>query len=202
MTAEYFESDFTSRGIPRADAAQVGASRPQRPGPLRRPGPALGRSQRQRPALVLQRRDPDQRERQPLRLRQLCRYRIRLELLLPRRRWAYRASRRAARCSWTLNNGTGASGADGLPDPVAQSIIDDIRARGLNPNDFVTADPTSPSGFVALNPIYPQFPGGYTPTFGADVEDYEGVFGAKGETGAGCAGTSACARARTTWSTT
>jgi iron complex outermembrane receptor protein len=77
------------------------------------------------------------------------------------------------------------SDGDGLPDPVEQSIIDDIIARGLNPSDFVTADPNSPSGFVALNPIASQFPGGYTPTFGADVKDYEGVLGLRGELGNG-----------------
>jgi len=74
---------------------------------------------------------------------------------------------------------------DGLPDPVAQSIIDSILASGGSPSDFVTADPSSPSGFVALNPIFALFPGGYTPTFGADIEDYEGVFGARGELASG-----------------
>jgi iron complex outermembrane receptor protein len=77
------------------------------------------------------------------------------------------------------------SDEDGLPDPVAQSIIDNILASGGNPSDFVTADPNSPSGFVALNPIFALFPGGYTPTFGADIEDYEGVFGARGELATG-----------------
>lgn len=75
--------------------------------------------------------------------------------------------------------------ADGLPDPVDQSIIDNILASGGNPNDFVTADPNSPSGFVALNPIFTKFPGGYTPTFGADIEDYESVLGARGEAESG-----------------
>ena len=74
---------------------------------------------------------------------------------------------------------------DGLPDPVAQSIIDSILAAGLNPSTFVTADPSSPSGFVALNPIFSRFPGGYTPTFGADIQDYEAVLGARGELDSG-----------------
>jgi iron complex outermembrane receptor protein len=74
---------------------------------------------------------------------------------------------------------------DGLPDPVDQSIIDSILAAGLNPSTFVTADPNSPSGFVALNPIFSRFPGGYTPTFGADIKDYEGVLGARGELSSG-----------------
>lgn len=70
---------------------------------------------------------------------------------------------------------------DGNADPVDQSIIDDILDSGQNPGDFVTADSTSPSGFVALNPIASLFPGGYTPSFGADITDYEGVVGARGE---------------------
>ncbi len=77
------------------------------------------------------------------------------------------------------------SNGDGLPDPVDQSIIDAILARGLNPADFVTPDPSSPSGFVALNPIFSLFPGGYTPTFGADIKDFEGVLGVKGELASG-----------------
>lgn len=77
------------------------------------------------------------------------------------------------------------SDGNGLPDPVSQSIVDALIAQGLNPNEFVTADPSSPSGFVALNPIASQFPGGYTPTFGADIKDFEGVLGAKGELDSG-----------------
>ncbi|GAB4199906.1 MAG: hypothetical protein Tsb002_35750 [Wenzhouxiangellaceae bacterium] len=77
------------------------------------------------------------------------------------------------------------SDGDGLADPVDQSIIDGIIARGLDPNDFVTADPNSPTGFVALNPIASLFPGGYTPTFGADVIDFEGVLGVRGEMDSG-----------------
>ena len=73
------------------------------------------------------------------------------------------------------------SDGDGLPDPVDQGIIDEIVRRGLDPNDFVTADPDSPTGFVALNPIFTLFPGGYTPTFGAEIKDFEGVLGVKGE---------------------
>lgn len=74
---------------------------------------------------------------------------------------------------------------DGLPDPVAQSLIDSIIASGQNPADFLTANAASPSGFVALNPIFTLFPGGYTPTFGADIQDYEGVVGARGELASG-----------------
>lgn len=75
--------------------------------------------------------------------------------------------------------------AMGAPLDTPQSIVDDIIAGGLDPNDFLTADAGSPSGFVSLNPIAAQFPGGYNPTFGADVVDYEGVIGARGETGYG-----------------
>lgn len=74
------------------------------------------------------------------------------------------------------------SDGNGVADPVEQSLVNDIVARGLNPADYLTADASSPSGWIALNPIYPLFPGGYTPTFGAEITDYEGVFGAKGET--------------------
>ena len=185
MTAEYFESDFTSRGIPRADAAQVGAFVGNDLVPFEGLGQRWG--------------DPDGKG-----LRSFFNGEIPINESVSlygfgsyadteyESSFFYRTpvgvpgvTPRNTLFVDNFNNGTGASGADGLPDPVAQSIIDDIRARGLNPADFVTADPTSPSGFVALNPIYPQFPGGYTPTFGADVEDYEAVFGAKGETGAG-----------------
>jgi len=74
---------------------------------------------------------------------------------------------------------------DGLPDPVAQSLINSIIQAGLNPADLLTASASSPSGFVALNPIFSKFPGGYTPTFGADIQDYEGVVGARGELASG-----------------
>ncbi len=77
------------------------------------------------------------------------------------------------------------SDGDGLADPVDQAIIDDINSRGLDPNDFVTADASSPSGFIALNPIHTLFPGGYNPTFGADVTDYAAVGGVRGELGGG-----------------
>ncbi|HEY5782178.1 MAG TPA: TonB-dependent receptor plug domain-containing protein, partial [Lysobacter sp.] len=185
MTAEYFESDFTSRGIPRADAAQVGAFVGNDLVPFEGLGQRWG--------------DPNGKG-----LRSFFNGEIPINESISLYGFGsyadteydssffYRTpvgvpgvTPRSTLFVDSVNNGTGASGADGLPDPVAQSIIDDIRARGLNPSDFVTADPTSPSGFVALNPIYPQFPGGYTPTFGADVQDYEAVFGAKGETGAG-----------------
>src|SRR3546814_15830005 len=52
---------------------------------------------------------------------------------------------------------------DGVPEPVDQSIIDNILASGGNPNDFVTADPNSPSGFVALNQSSPSFPAATPP---------------------------------------
>ncbi|GAB4516542.1 MAG: TonB-dependent receptor [Amphiplicatus sp.] len=71
--------------------------------------------------------------------------------------------------------------ASGDPLPTPQSIVDDIIAQGLDPNDFLTADAGSPSGFVSLNPIHTLFPGGYNPTFGADIQDYAGVFGVRGE---------------------
>ena len=74
------------------------------------------------------------------------------------------------------------SDGDGLADPVDQSIVDEILRRGLNPNDFITADPNIFFCFLAMNEIYTRFPGGYTPTFAAATKDFEGVIGTKGET--------------------
>ncbi len=74
---------------------------------------------------------------------------------------------------------------DFIPDPAAQSLVDDINAAGLNPSDYLTADAGSPSGFVLLNPIHTMFPGGYNPDFGAEISDYAVVAGARGETAGG-----------------
>jgi len=77
---------------------------------------------------------------------------------------------------------------DFIPDPAPQSLVDDINAAGLNPDDYITADAdlvTNPSGYVLLNPIYTQFPGGYNPDFGADISDYAVVAGVRGEMGSG-----------------
>jgi iron complex outermembrane receptor protein len=71
---------------------------------------------------------------------------------------------------------------DFIPDPAAQSLVDDINAAGLNPSDYLTADAGSPSGFVLLNPIHTQFPGGYNPDFGAEISDFAIVAGARGDT--------------------
>lgn len=77
--------------------------------------------------------------------------------------------------------------ADGdfLPDPAPQSLIDQIVAAGLNPSDYLVADPSSASGFVLRNPIFTLFPGGYNPNFGADLTDFGWVFGVKGVTAGG-----------------
>jgi iron complex outermembrane receptor protein len=72
------------------------------------------------------------------------------------------------------------SNGDFLPDPAPQSLVDSILAQGLNPADYITADPNSPSGWVLLNPIHTQFPGGYSPLFGANIQDYAVVGGARG----------------------
>jgi iron complex outermembrane receptor protein len=177
MTAEYFDSEFTSRGIPQAVAAEVGAFRGRDQVPFDGLGQRWG--------------DPDGKG---LRSFFNAEYPINDSVSLYgfgsyadleyNSSFFYRAPVGVPGVTprnTLLVDGDG----DGLPDPVDQAIIDDINARGLNPNDFLTADPTSPSGFVALNPIYVLFPGGYAPSLGADVEDYEGVFGVKGETGAG-----------------
>ncbi len=177
MTAEYFDSDHTSRGIPRADAAQVGAAVGSNLVPFEGLGQRWG--------------DPDG---EGLRTFFNAEYPLNAAVSL------YGFGSYADTeydSSFFYRTPVGVPGVaprntlfadadgDGVADPVAQSIIDDIRARGLDPNDFVTADPTSPSGFIAINPIHVLFPGGYTPSFGATIEDYEGVFGAKGETGGG-----------------
>jgi len=73
------------------------------------------------------------------------------------------------------------SNGDGIPDNAEQSLVDSITGQGLNPNNYLTPDPSSPSGFVLLNPIHPQFPGGYSPIFGSDITDTFIVLGAKGE---------------------
>ena len=72
---------------------------------------------------------------------------------------------------------------DFLPDPAPQSLVNSIIAQGLNPANYLTADPNSPSGFVLLNPIYTKFPGGYGPLFGADIQDHEAVAGVRGGEG-------------------
>jgi len=176
MTAEYFDSDHTSRGVPRADAAQVGAAVGNDLVPFEGLGQRWG--------------DPDG---------EGFRSFFNAEFPLNENVSLYGFGSYADTeydSSFFYRTPVGVPGVtprgtlfvdgdgDGLPDPVAQSIIDDIRARGLNPADFVTANASSPSGFVALNPIYPIFPGGYTPSFGAEITDYEGVFGARGETAA------------------
>ncbi|PLW67279.1 TonB-dependent receptor plug domain-containing protein [Pseudohalioglobus lutimaris] len=72
---------------------------------------------------------------------------------------------------------------DGFADAAAQDLVDSILAQGLTPGDYLTANADSPSGFDLLNPINTLFPGGYSPLFGADIADYELVFGGRGELG-------------------
>ncbi|MEX0644697.1 MAG: TonB-dependent receptor [Parvularculaceae bacterium] len=69
------------------------------------------------------------------------------------------------------------------PLPTDQAIVDAIVNAGLDPADYLTADGGSPSGWVNLNPIWTMFPGGYNPTFGADISDFEGVVGVRGAWG-------------------
>ena len=73
------------------------------------------------------------------------------------------------------------SDGDGLADAASQSLVDSILAQGLTPDDYLTANAASPSGYDLLNPIHTLFPGGYSPLFGADISDYELVFGGRGE---------------------
>src|SRR6478609_6293484 len=74
---------------------------------------------------------------------------------------------------------------DFLPDAAPQSLVNSIIGQGLNPANYLTADPNSPSGWVLLNPIYTKFPGGYSPLFGADIQDHEVVAGVRGGAGSG-----------------
>ena len=70
---------------------------------------------------------------------------------------------------------------DGQPDPASADLVNSIIADGLNPDEYLTADGSSPSGYALRNPIASQFPGGYTPNFGGDITDYEFVFGGRGD---------------------
>ena len=74
---------------------------------------------------------------------------------------------------------------DFLPDPASQTLVNEILSAGLNPSDYLVPDASSASGFVLRNPIFTLFPGGYNPNFGADLTDFGWVFGAKGETAGG-----------------
>ena len=81
----------------------------------------------------------------------------------------------AARTTLQIDND-----ANGLPDPAPQSLVDDIVGRGLDPNDYLVPG-ASPSGFVLRNPIFTEFPGGYNPDFGADLTDMSFVLGLRGD---------------------
>ena len=70
---------------------------------------------------------------------------------------------------------------DGQPDVAPADLVNSIISDGLTPDDYLVADAASPSGYVLRNPIYTEFPGGYSPTFGADITDYEIVLGGRGE---------------------
>ncbi|MEQ8486810.1 MAG: TonB-dependent receptor [Pseudomonadales bacterium] len=73
------------------------------------------------------------------------------------------------------------SNGDFLPDPAPLSLVNDIAGQGLTVSDYLVADASSPSGFVLRNPIFTEFPGGYNPDFGADIEDLAFVLGARGD---------------------
>ncbi len=67
------------------------------------------------------------------------------------------------------------------PDPAPQSLVDEINAANLSPDDYLVADTSSSSGYVLRNPAFTRFPGGYNPNFGADIQDFAIVVGARGE---------------------
>ena len=70
--------------------------------------------------------------------------------------------------------------SDGLPDPAPAALVGSIIAQGLNPQDYLVPG-ASPSGYVLRNPIHTQFPGGFNPDFGADLTDFSAVLGLRGE---------------------
>jgi iron complex outermembrane recepter protein len=70
---------------------------------------------------------------------------------------------------------------DGLPDPAPSDLVNSLVSQGLNVDEYLTADASSDSGYSLLNPIAAQFPGGYSPLFGSEITDYELVFGGRGE---------------------
>jgi iron complex outermembrane receptor protein len=78
-------------------------------------------------------------------------------------------------------DGDGDADPDGLPDPATQAQVDSIVAAGGDPDDFLVPDASSPSGYVLRNPIYTRFPGGYNPDFGADLTDMAFVLGLRGD---------------------
>jgi iron complex outermembrane receptor protein len=81
----------------------------------------------------------------------------------------------------SINNATSAPTPDGLPDPASAALVSSITGQGLNPANYLTADGTSPSGWSLLNPIHTLFPGGYNPDFGADITDFGVALGLRGE---------------------
>lgn len=70
---------------------------------------------------------------------------------------------------------------DGRPDAAPQSLVDQLTSGGFDPSQYLTADASSPSGFVLRNPIHTLFPGGYSPIFGSEITDMEYVAGARGD---------------------
>ncbi len=78
--------------------------------------------------------------------------------------------------------GTLQSDADGdfRPDPAPQSLVDEINAANLDPDDYLVPDASADSGYVLRNPIFTLFPGGYNPDFGAAVKDHALVAGIRG----------------------
>jgi len=73
------------------------------------------------------------------------------------------------------------SDGDGLADFAGADLVNSILGQGLDPNDYLTANADSPSGYELLNPIHTKFPGGYSPLFGANISDYAVVFGGRGD---------------------
>lgn len=82
----------------------------------------------------------------------------------------------AARTTMQIDND-----GDGVADAAPQQLVDDLIGQGLVVDEYLTADANSESGYALLNPIAAQFPGGYSPLFSSDITDMEFAFGGRGE---------------------
>ena len=175
LTAEYSESDITSRGVPQGDAAAVGEAAGCAVVPLDCLGQRWG--------------DPDV---EALKLSVNAGWEIseRAELygfatymdndtvsdFFYRSPVLDPSAGIPARTTLQIDND-----GDFLPDPAPQALVDGIAAQGESVDDYLVADVASPSGYVLRNPIYTEFPGGYNPDFGAKIDDFAIVLGARGE---------------------
>jgi iron complex outermembrane recepter protein len=175
VTAEYSESDITSRGVPQGDAAAVGEAAGCDVVPLDCLGQRWGDPEVEAVKLAV---NAGWEISERAELYGFATYLdndtvsdffYRSPVLDP-------SAGVPARTTLQIDND-----GDFLPDPAPQSVVDDIAGQGLDIDDYLVADAASPSGYLLRNPIYTEFPGGYNPGFGAKIEDYAVVVGARGE---------------------